>query len=130
MIPLALLIVLVAICVALFFFIFYLIFIEQTFYRSIGALILTFLNVFVCYITGLSFFSVDLYGHDSAGLLVHNYIYDLDVLGVIFWGLAWISVILLFQSLYLLYDKPWKSTNKVEGNPYVYYKNPWEGSYE
>ena len=105
----------------LFFTSLIMIFINPEFYKTIGAMILIFLNVPVSWVTGQGFFSFDLYGYDSSGNVVSNIISEYSELGFIFIVIAYISVIMLFYCFYLFYDKPWKDTKKVEGNPYVYY---------
>ena len=120
-IPIEYHIILMLLSIITFFIVFILLFVNPDFYKSIGAMILIFLNVPVSWVAGKGFFSFDLYGYDSDGVVVSNIISEYAELGFIFIVIAYISVVMLFYGFYLLYKKPWDETRKVEGNPYVYY---------
>lgn len=100
-----------------------LLFMNPTFDTTTAGFIICFLNVVIASVAGYGFFAFDLYGYDSSGVLVENLIYEYDFLGMIFIIIAYICVILMFYCVWLWYKKPWKDSSKVEGNPYVYYKN-------
>ena len=112
-------IIFMAINIAFFFTIFDLLFIKQTFERTIAAFIFCFLNIFLSFIVGMGFFAIDFFSYDSDGVIISNMVSDYNFLGYIFIGLAYISFIMLLYCFYLFYEKPWSKTRKVEGNPYA-----------
>lgn len=118
-----------SISMILFFITIFLLFVDTDFNKAIAGMILCFFNVIVSWITGMNFFSIDLYAIGASGTLYNNYIYDYKELGLIFIALAYISVVFVFYAVYLLYDKPWDEASKISGNPYVYnsgkIKNPY-----
>lgn len=112
-------IIFIGISMALFFFIIDLIFLKQTFERTIAAFMMCFINIFLSFITGMGFFAIDFFSYDSTGTIVSNVVNEYDFLGYVFIGLAYISFIFLLYCLYLFYDKPWKGVKKTDGNPYA-----------
>lgn len=98
------------------------IFINPDFNKTVAATLLSFLNIVICFITGLGFFSIDLYSFDSQGEIVSNILTDYSELGIVFIGLSYLSLLLLFYCVSLFYSKPWENVNKIEGNPYINYK--------
>lgn len=120
-IPIEYHIILMMMSLIFFFLIFILLFVNTDFYKTIGAMILIFINIPLSFMTGLGFFSIDLYGYDSTGQIISNIVSDYSSIGFIFIALSYISLMFLFYAVYLLYEKPWSGTKKIEGNPYVNY---------
>lgn len=109
----------IGISIAFFVSIFDLLFIKQTFERTIAAFMFCFINIFISFIAGLGFFAIDFFSYDSEGVIVSNMVSDYNFLGYVFIGLAYICFIMLLYCIYLFYDKPWKNVRKIEGNPYA-----------
>lgn len=108
--------------ITLFLLIIGLYFIKTNFDRAIAGIILSFLNILISYIAGQGFFALGFYGYDANGILVNNRVIEYQMLGFIFFILAYISIIFIIYGIWLLYKKPYEKTAKVESNPYIYYK--------
>lgn len=124
-IPIEYHLILIFLSTLFFLLVFMLMFVDVDFDKAIAGTILSFLNIVFCYVTGMGFFSFDIYGYDTTGTIVSNIISEYSELGIIFIGMAYIMVILLFYGFWLFFKKPWDQTRKIDGNPYVYYKGDY-----
>lgn len=109
----------IGISIILFVLIIDLLFTKRTFEKTVAGFIFCFINIVICFLTGLGFFAIDFFSFDSAGVIVSNVISDYSSLGFVFIGLSYISFIMLLYCVYLFYEKPWNKTRKITGNPYV-----------
>lgn len=120
-IPLDILLVFLVIAIALFLMTLFLLFDEPTFGKTIIAIFLSFINSTFNFLTGLSFFGVDLFGFDASGELVSNPVYDFMMFGIFFIFLTYLCVLFLLYGIYLLYIQPWYEVERT----YRKKKDPW-----
>jgi len=83
-----------------------LLFVDNTFEKTIAAMVLAVFNMVLCIFNALSFYAIDLYGHSGSGVLEHNVYYDLYPLGFLYLGLFYINFMLTIYCGYLFLRKP------------------------
>jgi hypothetical protein len=85
-----------------------LLFIEATFEKAAGAMILLMFNMVLCILVGYVFTAVDIYGYDTTGAVVHNVYYGMHSLSWLYVTLFYINLMLMVYCGYLFIQKPWE----------------------
>uniref|UniRef100_A0A6M3MA61 Uncharacterized protein n=1 Tax=viral metagenome TaxID=1070528 RepID=A0A6M3MA61_9ZZZZ len=91
----------------LFIITIFLIFIETTLEKAVGATILIMVNLALTMICGYLFSAVDIYGYDSTGAIVHNIEPSMYPFTYLYLVLGYINICLLLYCGYLFVRKPW-----------------------
>lgn len=99
----------------------FLLFVDTTFEKAVGAFILNMFNMVLCIVCGFLFTAVDIYGYDSTGAIVHNVHSSMHMLSWIYVTLFWVNLMMLFYATYLFYKKPWTD---VYGKDEIQYQSP------
>lgn len=100
----------------------FLIFVDTSLEKAVGATILIMFNMVLCIIVGYVFAAVDLYSYDSSGALVHNVYSGMHYLSYIYLVLFYVNILLMVYCAYLFIRKPWSEVYGDESK--IRYKGP------
>lgn len=103
----------------------FLLFIDTTFEKTVGAFILCGFNILLNLIVAFIFSGVDIYGFDSNGNVVHNISSSMHPLAVVYMSMIFINTMLMLYCSYIFIKKPWTermgdefTQGKYQGPPY------------
>lgn len=101
----------------------FLIFIDATFEKTVGAMILCAFNLVLNFLCALLFSAVDIFGFNASGEVVHNVQYSMHTMSVIFVGLMFLNIMLMVYCVYLFIRKPWTEVFGDEATE-IFYQGP------
>ena len=99
----------------LFIITIFLLFIDTTMDKTVGAIITLMMNLVVCAVVILSFHGVDMISYDSAGTVIHTANTEMGDFNALFFGIAYVNIMLFVYASYLLAKKPWDKKEENDG---------------
>jgi len=96
----------------------FLIFVDTTLEKTVGAMILCTFNIVLNMISGIVFAGVDIYGYDNTGAIVHNVQSTMHPFIHIYVIMTWVTIMLMVYCAYIFVRKPW--VERMENNEIQY----------
>jgi hypothetical protein len=91
-----------------------------------AACVFIFFNIILCILCGTAFHNIDILGYTGEGDITHNVETDLMDLGMVFYALLFVNIMLFVYACYLFISKPWEeATEDYERNESEWYQDTY-----